>query len=78
LQADVSKEFTFSKETEVEKTKKSYERAKRKMKNLRPKRIMSLLSKLRARSLEAFYALLTAVFHWILACTTCVDVKQQQ
>jgi hypothetical protein len=71
--------YTFSKkETVAEKTKKCYERAKRKIKILRPKRIMSLLRKLRARSLEAFYAFLSAVFHWLLACTTSVDVKQQQ
>lgn len=70
--------YTFSKkETVAEKTKKCYERAKRKMKIWRPKRVMCLLRKLRARSLEAFNAFLSAVFHCLLACTTSVDVKQQ-
>lgn len=71
--------YTFSKkETVAEKTKKCYEGAKRKMKSLRPKRVVSLLRKLKARTLKAFYALMTAVFHGLLACTTSIDVKQQQ
>ena len=70
--------YTFSKkETMAEKINKCYEGAKRKVKSLRPKRVVSILRKLKAGTLKAFYALMTSVFHGLLACTTSVDVKQQ-
>lgn len=75
--------YTFSrKETVPQKTKKVVKRAKAvmlKMKRiLTLKRIMHLLRKLKAKLFKAACDFFAAIFSCLLACTTSVDVKDQQ
>ncbi|GLJ23023.1 hypothetical protein SUGI_0434510 [Cryptomeria japonica] len=75
--------YTFSrKETVPQKTKNSLKKAKQRLikvkKNFTPKGILCLLGKLRAKFFKVSCAVLAAIFTCLLACTTSVDVKNQQ
>ncbi|GLJ23022.1 hypothetical protein SUGI_0434490 [Cryptomeria japonica] len=75
--------YTFSKkETFPQKTKNGLKKAKavliKMKKNFAFKRILSLLGNLEPKFFKVSCAVLAALFTCLLACTTSVDVKDQQ